>query len=318
MILNYPKYYEKFKCIADKCSDTCCVGWQIVVDEKTAKKYEKLNNDFGKFIREKIVVDYEGDKIFENKNGRCPFLNNKNLCDIIINVGEEYLCRTCDMFPRFYETFGGTKEMGLFLSCPVANDLILKNEDFEIITEYSDEEPEINDIDADLYIALKSERAKIFKFITSEIPFGNKPKKLYNYALKLQEFLNKNDYENIKKLDFILDEKDLIIDKNIFSNLEYLKEENKKLFIKNSLTFEEKYEDEYINLLWYFIYKYFLKSVYSGKVFESIAFAVFSVKTINAMEKTYNISTSEASRIYGKEMEHSKENLDKIFEYLSK
>lgn len=24
-----PHYYRKFRCTADKCSNTCCTGWQI-------------------------------------------------------------------------------------------------------------------------------------------------------------------------------------------------------------------------------------------------------------------------------------------------
>lgn len=31
---NYqPDYYNNFKCIADKCSITCCQEWKIAVDE---------------------------------------------------------------------------------------------------------------------------------------------------------------------------------------------------------------------------------------------------------------------------------------------
>lgn len=33
MIYTYPDYYKKFNCIADKCPDTCCGKWQIVIDD---------------------------------------------------------------------------------------------------------------------------------------------------------------------------------------------------------------------------------------------------------------------------------------------
>ena len=33
---NYqPDYYNNFKCIADKCSITCCQEWKIAVDDAT-------------------------------------------------------------------------------------------------------------------------------------------------------------------------------------------------------------------------------------------------------------------------------------------
>ena len=35
MIVNtfIPKYMEKFKCIGSECTDTCCAGWDINIDE---------------------------------------------------------------------------------------------------------------------------------------------------------------------------------------------------------------------------------------------------------------------------------------------
>ena len=40
MIYTYPDYYKKFSCIADKCPDTCCGKWQIVIDDDSLEKYE--------------------------------------------------------------------------------------------------------------------------------------------------------------------------------------------------------------------------------------------------------------------------------------
>ncbi|NFT83825.1 lysine-N-methylase, partial [Clostridium botulinum] len=34
-----PKYMEKFKCIGCKCTDTCCAGWDINIDEDTSSQY---------------------------------------------------------------------------------------------------------------------------------------------------------------------------------------------------------------------------------------------------------------------------------------
>ena len=33
MLYRYPDYYDRFACIADRCEETCCAGWQIVIDE---------------------------------------------------------------------------------------------------------------------------------------------------------------------------------------------------------------------------------------------------------------------------------------------
>lgn len=33
-------YYDQFKCIADKCSLSCCQEWRIAVDDETHQKWQ--------------------------------------------------------------------------------------------------------------------------------------------------------------------------------------------------------------------------------------------------------------------------------------
>ena len=35
MVFRVPSYYKNFRCIADKCPDNCCRGWEIDIDEDT-------------------------------------------------------------------------------------------------------------------------------------------------------------------------------------------------------------------------------------------------------------------------------------------
>lgn len=32
MLYTRPDYYKEFTCTAKQCEDTCCAGWQIVID----------------------------------------------------------------------------------------------------------------------------------------------------------------------------------------------------------------------------------------------------------------------------------------------
>jgi len=41
MLCTIPDYYKEFSCIAADCEDTCCAGWQIVIDEKSKRRYAK-------------------------------------------------------------------------------------------------------------------------------------------------------------------------------------------------------------------------------------------------------------------------------------
>ena len=42
-----PHYYKNFKCIADKCRHSCCVGWEIDIDDDTLEKYRNLEGEMG-------------------------------------------------------------------------------------------------------------------------------------------------------------------------------------------------------------------------------------------------------------------------------
>ena len=36
-----PDYYDEFSCIGGACPDTCCSGWQIVIDKESQDRYKK-------------------------------------------------------------------------------------------------------------------------------------------------------------------------------------------------------------------------------------------------------------------------------------
>ena len=85
MKLYAPKYYADFKCIADKCKHSCCVGWEIDVDKNTLKKYKALNSPYGKTIK-KSISNFKVSHFKLSKSKRCPHLNEKGLCNIIIKL----------------------------------------------------------------------------------------------------------------------------------------------------------------------------------------------------------------------------------------
>ena len=114
MKLFAPKYYKNFTCIADKCTHSCCVGWEIDIDQGTLEKYETLSHSYGKIIRDSI--DYEETPHFRLcEKERCPHLDEKGLCNIISCLGEGYLCEICAEHPRFYNDTLKGKEVGLDL-----------------------------------------------------------------------------------------------------------------------------------------------------------------------------------------------------------
>ena len=159
----FPDYYNDFRCIASQCPDTCCAGWDIVVDEGSIKKYNSLGGDIGAKIRSKMRRDNDGDVIFINESGRCPFLTRQNLCEIYTAAGKDHLCKTCAMFPRFSYDFGSVREKGLGLACPEAAKLIIGSKGgFNLLSRVDGEPPDPNDIDARYYLDLIRIRSDIF------------------------------------------------------------------------------------------------------------------------------------------------------------
>ena len=131
-----PVYYGDFKCIANKCIDSCCIGWRVDIDKKSYKKYKKVNGEFSKKINESIVrnrssnTDLQYGKMKLNNN-RCKMLNEDNLCNLYITLGEKYLCNTCKMYPREIKKYGDVYERNLSMSCPeVARYIINMKEQF--------------------------------------------------------------------------------------------------------------------------------------------------------------------------------------------
>lgn len=126
MKYHKPSFFDQFKCIGSACTDTCCAGWEIEVDETTAQGYLVEKGAFGDRLRREIGSE-PGEYFFKLKNNRCPFLNKENLCDIFINLGEDRLCDICREHPRFYNWFGDYTEVGLGLCCEEAERLLFSD-----------------------------------------------------------------------------------------------------------------------------------------------------------------------------------------------
>lgn len=126
MEFTFPNYYKEFSCIAGSCPDTCCAGWQIVIDNKTLKKYQHFKGPFHNRLHNDI--DWK-EHVFRQYNRRCAFLNEENLCDIYTEAGPKMLCDTCRNYPRHVEEFEGLREISLSLSCPEAARILLSQKE---------------------------------------------------------------------------------------------------------------------------------------------------------------------------------------------
>ena len=121
-----PSYCGSFQCIASRCRDNCCIGWEIDIDEETDQFYRTVKGEFGKRLEDGISREGTPHFRLKGEQERCAFLNDSNLCDIFIHLGEEHLCGICREHPRFYEWYEEIPglldwtETGLGLCCEEA------------------------------------------------------------------------------------------------------------------------------------------------------------------------------------------------------
>lgn len=364
MKIRVPKYLNKFKCIADKCEDTCCAGWEIVIDEETYDYYENLSGSFGERLRSEIINDGE-DNIFVLKNGNCAFLNENKLCDIYNELGEDGLCYTCKKYPRYMEEFGNLREIGISLSCPEAARIMLGdsnkmefelNENDEFITSY-------NDIDAMLFMELMQCRNIIFNILQNgNIDLNIRAAIILDFAKEVQDKIDEDDLTSLKTIkerymdkNFINKTSDdlnkTIRDKEqwytdieeyfyVFKGLKHINNndplgldkvlyyikssaENKDIYLDKYKEFKKFYKHnmyKFENILVYFVFRYFMKSVFDYDVAAKVKTAVVSYLIIKQLCVVRWIESGDLSdedivdisHTYSKDIEHLEENIDTL------
>ncbi len=315
MYYRKPHYYEKFSCTADQCPDTCCAGWQIVIDENSLEKYSNVSGDFG--IRLLNSIDW-GEGIFEQYEKRCSFLNSENLCDIYKELGAEALCDTCRLYPRHIEEFENLREFSLSLSCPIAAKMILECQEPVRFLEEQDEkeecEEDFEDFDFLLFDCLLEVREKLFSIVQNRtIPIEKRMYCVLKTAKNLQEALEEGEFferDFISETELYLQEsaeefsvshyeivqairKDLLrlevlredwktnlkAADNLFQKGEtwYMEKRDRyKAEIKKSIG-QEQWDVYKEQLLMFFLYTYFCGAVYDDMIYSKGVLSVISV-----------------------------------------
>lgn len=193
MIYTVPDYYKEFHCIADRCEDTCCAGWQIVIDKKSLKKYKKLSGDFGHEMRKK--VNWLTGTFRQDEEKRCAFLNDCNLCNLYLHEGEAGFCKTCRLYPRHIEEFEGVREISLSISCPEAARILLqKKEPVNYLIYEKEGEEEYEDFDPFLFSLLEDTRKEMLSILQNRgLPVGVRAILVLGMAHDMQGRINRQE-----------------------------------------------------------------------------------------------------------------------------
>jgi len=122
-----PTYYKEFHCLADKCRDSCCLGWSVTFSKKDYLRLrrldapeafkERLDNTVKRMRNTNKTGSANYAEFRLDKNGCCPLLDDDSLCSLQKTCGEEALPFVCTSFPRIQRYTPAAKESCMTLGC---------------------------------------------------------------------------------------------------------------------------------------------------------------------------------------------------------
>ncbi len=297
-----PNYYVNFKCIADRCRHSCCIGWEIDIDPDTLERYKRVSGSLG--ARLQTEIDEENNCFRLDAQERCPFLNEQGLCDIITELGEEALCRICADHPRFRNYFSSHIEMGLGLCCEEAARLILTQQEPFALSEA----PQSNDPAERVFFDL---RERLFKMIQMD-----------------QQPLSQRMGLLIAVCGGNLPQRTAAEWAKIFLGLEQLEPQwgtlLHQLCTEHRLPeLSARWDALSARLLLYFVYRHLSGALEDQRLGARVAFCALSVQLIRSLaallQKRGMLTTDsflELARLYSAEIEYSDENTEILLDLL--
>ena len=301
MKIVYPDYLEDFHCIADQCQHSCCIGWEIDIDEESLRKYQNLTGEFSQKIQQHIALE-EPPHFILGAGERCPFLNQDNLCEMILQLGEDSLCQICTDHPRFRNFFSAYTEVGLGLCCEAAGQLIL-----------SQKHP--------FSLPPKEEG----RLLPEEAFFFQLRDEVFSIVQNRCQSLSERIDMLCKRFSLSFPKKTYRQWASTFLSLEQLEETWSKRMLKLAKTekitpLEDEWETPLEQLLCYFIYRHLAGGMIDGDYRERLLFSLlgtFVIHALASLTKSEQGTLSmrdfvEIARLYSSEIEYSEENTEML------
>lgn len=307
MILTFPTFYRDFKCIANRCTDSCCIGWEIDIDSAAYDKYRLMPESFQKNI---AVCDGVAHFVL-TQDERCPFLQKDGLCKIILEHSEDMLCDICREHPRFYEWYGEYKDAGVGLCCEEAVRMLLESEkalEYETV-----ETQEISDDDTpeDICKSVFELRKSLFSIINDRnLTLSDRIERCF---LKIgakdviapcfaDEFFAEcvEIAKEMSPFDELWEKYILCLEALDFQEV---KERINKALSENQIRYEKS--------LSYFVFRHFIKACFDGDLLSHFKFAVI-MTILEMLIDCVNGDLLFNTRYLSKQVEYSEENIDAL------
>ena len=309
MELFFPPYYHSFRCIADRCPDSCCHEWAVDIDPDTAARYRQLPGELGDRLRS-VLQDTEDGVIMTIENGRCPMWRADGLCRIHAELGHDALSQTCRDFPRLRHDYGDFVELGLELSCPEAARLILQEGGGFFVQaqpggEKPDYEPEIMEI-------LRSSRKEALCYLRTAPSLPRALAALLLYAHSVQAQLD-GDPESAPspegcegQLNSFHLQGDTHLLLTFFKELEILTDRWKQRLSAPPQPI--RWSEELRHLACYFVERYWLQAVSDYDLISRVKLTVAACLVVGFLGG----EPVETAQLFSKEIENDPDNLEAI------
>ena len=304
--------FDRFRCIAGACPDSCCKEWEVQVDSASGRQYLALEGDLGDRLREVLRPEGEG-YAMTITDGRCPMWRQDGLCRIQAELGEEALCHTCREFPRLLHDYGDFQERTLELSCPEVARMLLE-ETYSPMTEQilpGDGEAEY---DTEAMEVLLATREKMLSLLTeSTRPVGQTLALALLYGCQAQGELDCGDAEEFDpdaalqtaaQLAKPADHKAVTA---FFQDLEILTEQWR---LRLEHPAGGSWKREHLAIARYFVERYWLQAVADYDLYSRVKLTVISCLAV----KLLGGDTVATAQLYSKEIENNVDNLEAILD----
>ena len=296
MLFVVPDFYDDFHCIAGQCRHSCCIGWEIDIDEESFAYYSEIEGELGRELREKTSAEPTPHFILGDSE-RCPFLNESGLCRLILSLGEDSLCDICREHPRFYNEFSDRTEAGLGLCCEEAVRLLLEGDGPLGLLCFDNGGGESPTPEEQALIAL---REKIFALLND----GSRP--LYSCMAACAECcaVPMPDLDIARWARFYMGLERL--DPAWTDALRLLEDRGGEVVLPDQLD-----GIKYRRMAAYFVYRHFASAGSPAQASDMLAFALLSTAMVCALE-ALGMDCGEALQLYSAEIEYSDENIGLI------
>lgn len=261
-------------------------------------------------VRLNSSIEWSDTPHFKLNKERCPFLNKDNLCDIMLNLGEDKICEICKHHPRFYNYVENYAECGLGLCCEEAARIIIgKKSHVKLI--YDGVFNDLPDI-----IRLRNNSIEILQ--DASVSIEERLSTLFS-QFNIEPFL----YDNKKWISFLNNLEHL--ENNWSTILKSILIEHNKIDLASFNNYMNGREIEYEQLCVYILYRHLSNAVDHIDFIARIKFVALAYHLLHSIGAYIFSSTNnftfedqiELMRLFSAEIEYSDENLDIIFDELS-